>query len=98
MRSFFYKNMCTASIKYSNQLFQIKQVMPKNVEVSLEEKHDILKGEGLCPDTKDKRNKTFEHFTSFIKNSLKVAGPFSIKKALEDNIVTRAKVYQFYNE
>jgi len=66
--------------------------------VSLEEKHDILKGEGLCPDTKDKRNKIFEHFTSFIKNSLKVAGPFTIKQALEDNIVTRAKVYQFYND
>ena len=62
-------------------------------------KEEILKGQGLCKETTEKRNKIFQHFTKFIKSQKGVDGEFDLKTAvMEDKSVTRDEVYQFYKE
>ena len=78
-------------------IFQIK--MPTNVPLSEEHKESILKGQGLCQDTKDRRLKVYNHFEEFIKGAKGLTGIFELKKAVvEEQSVTRQDVYQFYKE
>ena len=73
--------------------------MPHNVFLTEEFKEEILKGQGLCKETTEKRNKIFQHFTKFIKSQKGVDGEFDLKTAvMEDKSVTRDEVYQFYKE
>ena len=73
--------------------------MPTNVTISDEQKEEILQGQGLCKDTKERRNKAFDHFCTFIREKLKITGSFSLQKAvMEDNTLSREEVYRFYVE
>ena len=73
--------------------------MPTNVSLSKEQKDEILQGQGLCMDTKKRRNMAFDHFCSFIKDDLAISGHFSLEKAvMEDNTLAREDVYKYYKE
>ena len=72
--------------------------MPRNVTLSEEHKENILKGHGLCKDTKDRRIKVFSHFSEYIKGDKGLTGNFDLKQALEDKSVTREDIYQYYKE
>ena len=72
--------------------------MPAIVPLSAEHKENILKGQGLCKDTKDRRVKVFTHFCEYIKTDKGITGHFDIKEAVEDKIVTRDAIFQYYKE
>ena len=73
--------------------------MPTNVPLSEEHKENILKGQGLCKDTKDRRMKAYNHFEEYIKVTKGLTGNFELKKAVEEErSVTRQDVFEYYKE
>ena len=72
--------------------------MPANVHLSEEHKENILKGQGLCKDTKDKRDRVFSHFCDYIKTGQGITGDFDIKQAVLHKSVTRENIFQYFKE